>query len=519
MRVYLFAFAALFFLQSNLNAQSIGNNNPLDGKKLLSFEAISTMSHTDYPQKFGGGARFLFENYFYSSGLSAISYRLIAQGNNLFGEDKNIKLSKTFQADGYKTDMINLGGGFSYSYAVSQKIIPYTAAGISLIWFNPMMKNSIQSPNNAKDVYWNYTMSYEIELGAKIPLSEKIILGINFANHWITLDYIDDVLYGENNDAYSAFGVGISYAFKSNRDSDNDGILDKYDACPNEPEDFDGYEDEDGCPDLDNDGDGIMDRDDKCPYDAEDVDGFEDIDGCPDLDNDNDGIPDAKDECPNQAEDFDDFEDNDGCPDLDNDNDGILDLNDKCPTDPEDSDGFEDEDGCPDLDNDGDGILDKDDKCPNAPETFNGFEDEDGCPDSGGKQNNVQQNSEQNQQQPQETQQKPMRVIEIQSDITFKQDATDFRPEAKNILQRIADYVKKYPNQKWLIEGHTDNVSNEPAGLTLRRAQAIKNYLVQNGISAANISVVDRGDKFPIERNNRAYGRMKNRRIVLKRVD
>jgi len=82
-------------------------------------------------------------------------------------------------------------------------------------------------------------------------------------------------------------------------DTDGDGIPDVSDLCPTVPEDKDGFQDEDGCPDLDNDQDGIPDTLDKCPNDPEDMDGFEDEDGCPDLDNDQDGIPDAEDLCPN----------------------------------------------------------------------------------------------------------------------------------------------------------------------------------------------------------------------------
>ena len=78
------------------------------------------------------------------------------------------------------------------------------------------------------------------------------------------------------------------------KDSDGDGIPDDNDKCPNEPEDKDGFQDEDGCPDPDNDGDGIPDASDKCPNEPEDKDGFQDADGCPDPDNDGDGIPDAR---------------------------------------------------------------------------------------------------------------------------------------------------------------------------------------------------------------------------------
>ena len=65
-------------------------------------------------------------------------------------------------------------------------------------------------------------------------------------------------------------------------DSDGDGILDREDKCVHEPEDLDGFTDEDGCPDLDNEGDGILDIDDLCPNNGENFNGVQDDDGCPD---------------------------------------------------------------------------------------------------------------------------------------------------------------------------------------------------------------------------------------------
>jgi OmpA-OmpF porin, OOP family len=175
--------------------------------------------------------------------------------------------------------------------------------------------------------------------------------------------------------------LGVTWIAES-KDGDGDGIDDKIDQCPTEPEDKDGYEDSDGCPDRDNDLDSIADSADKCPSQPEDMDGFEDTDGCPELDNDKDGFPDTGDQCPAEAETKNNYKDEDGCPDeSDVDNDGVPDSRDKCPNEPEDTDGFEDTDGCPDPDNDKDGVLDDQDECIDEPETVNEFQDTDGCPD------------------------------------------------------------------------------------------------------------------------------------------
>jgi OOP family OmpA-OmpF porin len=128
-------------------------------------------------------------------------------------------------------------------------------------------------------------------------------------------------------------------------DFDKDGILDTDDDCPRVPEDKDGFEDTDGCPEDDNDADGINDKIDDCPLDPEDRDGTEDTDGCPDPDNDGDGIADRWTSAPDEPEDADGFADDDGCPDCDNDGDGVPECPqaiDQCPAEPAKT-----IDGCP----------------------------------------------------------------------------------------------------------------------------------------------------------------------------
>lgn len=281
-------------------------------------------------------------------------------------------------------------------------------------------------------------------------------------------------------------------------DSDNDGIPDKLDKCPEQPEDMDGFEDMDGCPDNDNDQDGIADINDKCPNEPEDADGFEDEDGCPDFDNDQDGILDIDDKCPDQAEDVDGFEDIDGCPDYDNDGDLIPDSLDKCPAVPEDMDGFEDEDGCPENDNDQDGIIDELDKCPNQAETINDFEDEDGCPDA-------------------VILKKDERII--LENIYFKSGKAELTINSYTALDHIKRIFIDNPNIKVQIEGHTDSQGSSRYNLKLSqlRANAVSDYLIGKfNIPRTQIKAVGFGEDHPITSNNTKEGRAQNRRIEFK---
>jgi outer membrane protein OmpA-like peptidoglycan-associated protein len=288
-------------------------------------------------------------------------------------------------------------------------------------------------------------------------------------------------------------------------DRDGDGLTDDIDKCPDDPEDFDDFEDEDGCPDLDNDQDGIPDVQDKCPNEP----GPRENQGCPMNkvhDRDGDGIPDNLDTCPDEPEDFDGFEDEDGCPDPDNDKDGILDKNDLCPNDPEDFDGFEDEDGCPDPDNDHDRILDVNDKCPNEPETYNGFEDEDGCPDKGlvivqrGK-------------------------LEILDKIYFETDKDVIKEVSFPLIDAIAATIKGHPEISLIeIQGHADERGDDEHNLDLtdRRAHSVMRALEDRGVELGRLRARGYGETKPVCTQHNEECWSKNRRsefIILKRVD
>jgi hypothetical protein len=187
------------------------------------------------------------------------------------------------------------------------------------------------------------------------------------------------------------FIAGIGWAPRDH-DLDKDGVPDDVDQCPELPEDRDGFEDRDGCPEIDNDDDGILDKEDACPNVAGAASDDPKKNGCPGprepakaSDRDHDGIPDDADRCPDQPEDKDGNQDDDGCPDPDDDGDGISDTEDACPRVPGDPSSDPKLNGCPNPDRDGDTYDNAVDKCPDEPETWNGVADDDGCPDTGGK--------------------------------------------------------------------------------------------------------------------------------------
>jgi len=250
-------------------------------------------------------------------------------------------------------------------------------------------------------------------------------------------------------------------------------------------------------PNGDRDHDGILDDVDACPDVPEDKDGFEDSDGCPDDDNDKDGIPDKLDKCPNVPEDKDGFEDGDGCPDDDNDKDGIADKLDKCPDEPEDKDGFEDTDGCPEPDNDKDGIPDTKDLCPNEPETFNGYADSDGCPDED-----------------------QVRVvgdkIVLDDRVHFFVNSFVIRKVSYPLLSRLSKLVAEHPEYTHIsVEGHADERGTDSFNQKLSedRARAVLEFLVKQGIPRERLSSVGYGSTRPLVDKKNEYALLLNRRV------
>ena len=100
--------------------------------------------------------------------------------------------------------------------------------------------------------------------------------------------------------------------------------------------------------------------------------------------------------------------------------------------------------------------------------------------------------------------------------IFFAFDRSDISPEAREILARQADWLRRYPNVAVTIEGHCDERGTREYNLALgeRRAQAAKNVLVAAGIPAARISTISYGKERPAVVGSTEEAYAQNRRAV-----
>ncbi|GAB4368079.1 MAG: hypothetical protein Kow0042_09050 [Calditrichia bacterium] len=348
-------------------------------------------------------------------------------------------------------------------------VSPYLLGGVEGFLMDPQDGSGNKKPNNEAGAYKTERIGAPVGGGMTFFLKENISFDLEGLYHFSFTDYLDDRSSPDRDDGWWTASLGLVFHFGAPRDTDGDGIVDKKDSDPLRAEDFDGFMDEDGAPDLDN---------------------------------DEDGVPDFQDQAPLEAEDRDGFQDDDGIPDPDNDGDGILDVDDKAPNLAEDMDGFEDQDGVPDNDNDGDGIPDSEDQCPNEAETVNNYEDDDGCPDS-----------------------KPEIAVEIGKSlvlegINFGSSSSRLTPASLKILDKVVRTLKQNPEIEVEIRGYTDNTGSYQANIRLSqmRADAVKEYLVKQGVEAGRIRTKGYGPENPIAPNDTPAGRAKNRRIEFFRI-
>lgn len=380
---------------------------------------------------------------------------------------------------------------------------------------NGAIKSKLPTAIHA-DVDWNIHNKFYVNLNGDFSVVSKTILNqSSIANHvsltpryeskwfsfYLPVSYIDvnkqtqvgvglrtgiffigsgsvlsNVMSNNSRGADFHLGIKIPVYQKKAKDLDGDGVLDKNDECP----EIAGPVENKGCPWPDTDGDGILDKDDKCPK----VAGPLENKGCPWGDADKDSVLDNVDACPSIAGPA----DNKGCPWLDTDGDGVLDKDDKCPNEK----GLATNAGCPDTDKDG--VIDKQDDCPTVP----GPVSNKGCP---------------------EVTQEVLKELKIQARAVFFVTGkavlqTTDKGQTNGRLEAITAILKKYPNAKFSVEGHTDDVGDAKSNqkLSEARAKAVVDALVAKGVNPDNLTYKGFGETKPVASNKTAQGRAQNRR-------
>ena len=199
-------------------------------------------------------------------------------------------------------------------------------------------------------------------------------------------------------------------------------------------------------------------------------------------DSDKDGIIDKEDNCPKVAG----ILALKGCPDSDGD--GIIDSEDDCPN----VKGLATLKGCPEKDTDNDGVPDSKDKCP----TLKGTIANNGCLLS---------------------EEEMVAIKEASAHIYFETSSSKIKKESYPDLDRLTAILKKHPEVKAKVEGHTDSSGNADKNLALSkdRAASVKKYLIEHGEKEDHVSSEGYGSSKPITSNDTKEGRAKNRRVEI----
>jgi hypothetical protein len=319
-------------------------------------------------------------------------------------------------------------------------------------------------------------------VGARISLTPTIFMRYEVvaSRSLTTLKFSNAVLQG---------GLSLMLGSKPLVDNDGDGVYDRYDSCPGTR--LGALVDKRGCP-TDRDGDGVPDGVDRCPNTPEGA--TVDSAGCT-SDSDGDGYLDGLDQCPDTPKGA--LVDARGCPG-DSDGDGVFDGLDRCPLTP--AGATVDALGCP-GDADNDGVLDGLDRCPDT--KIGTPVDAGGCPTEPA---------------PAPVDSMSVERVWIIPGATWPLRGSTLSPAALPVLDSVIGALKSDPKAVAEVNGFAQDrlVPTDNTRLSQRRADAVRSYLVTQGIEVTRVTAIGRGSQTLIVSDTTEAARTTNRRVEIR---
>ena len=485
-------------LQGFVNAVKLGQATSFSGAKMLSARLNVGVDANFWDNRVGVGilsATRLYNARLYEELTLGVAFRPV----NWF----NIAASYSLLQNG-KYSNIGAGLGFmpydGINLTLAMDYIPTSYAGIPSK--TPGAAPAYILPDKAKML--NVALGFSIVWGSnkrdqdkdgvwdKIDMCPNTPRGIEVDSVGCPLDSDHDGVpdYLDHCPGTPKEAIGYVDSLGCMLDSDGDGVEDYRDRCPNTPKEAWGLVDSVGCP-IDSDGDGVPDYIDECPGTPIEARGKVDAKGCP-IDSDGDGVPDYLDECPGTPAEAYGQIDAKGCP-IDSDGDGVPDYKDECPGTPKEAIGHVDAMGCP-QDTDGDGVPDYLDECPSVP----GLEANKGCPEVKREVRNL--------------------LKKAMQGIEFETGKATIKAKSYPLLNQIAKLFIENSNYIIEVQGHTDSIGKYEVNkeLSEKRANAVRDYLIAQGVDFQRLTAVGYGPDVPVADNKTKAGRAKNRRVEFK---
>jgi outer membrane protein OmpA-like peptidoglycan-associated protein/opacity protein-like surface antigen len=368
-----------------------------------------------------------------------------------------------------RTSMWQPSAVMQYRFAPHSRFCPTMGVGLGVTSWEVQATDGPEEPVQGFDIHGDQqelsgsNITISLDFGLDYFITESLALNVGGRYHLLHGNELDNIglssqwgaVHVDANTAMAQAYVGLTMWF-GNTDWDGDGIKNQADKCPTSAEDFDGFEDEDGCPEIDNDGDRVIDKRDECPNEPEDIDGFQDLDGCPDPDNDEDGVLDGDDLCPNTPAGT--RVNKDGCIEVEAATSAPVEIK-KPPV-----------------------------KAPVA------------APVVAAK--------------------TPVDDSKVLKGVTFKSGSAQLAPGSITVLVEVAARLQATPQEKFEIRGHTDSAGDaeDNRDLSMRRAISVRDSLIQMGVADSQLKAVGYGEDEPLVSNSTSQGRSRNRRVELHKV-